>query len=99
MNMQKLMMEAQKMQKKLQNEQKELENSTYERNSSLVNIVINGKKEVKSVKINIEDEISNDDIEMLEDMILVAINDVNKQIDKDTEEKLGKYTQGMPGLF
>ena len=42
MNMQKLMMEAQKMQKKLQNEQKELENSSYEGNSSLVKVVVNG---------------------------------------------------------
>ena len=71
MNMQKLMMEAQKMQKKLQNEQKELENTDYEGNSSLVSIVINGKKEVKSVKINTEDELTKDDIEMLEDMIML----------------------------
>ena len=99
MNMQKLMMEAQKMQKKLQNEQKELENSTYEGNSSLVNIVINGKKEVKSVKINIEDEISNDDIEMLEDMIMVAMNDAVKKADDDKEQRLGKYSQGLTGLM
>ena len=98
MNMQKLMMEAQKMQKKLQNEQKELENSTYEGSSSLVNIVINGKKEVKSVKLNIDDEISNDDIEMLEDMILVAVNDANKKIDDATDKKMSKFGN-IPGLF
>ena len=99
MNMQKLMMEAQKMQKKLQNEQKELENSTYEGNSSLVNIVINGKKEVKSVKIDIDDEISNEDIEMLEDMIMVAMNDAVKKADADKERRLGKYSQGLTGLM
>ena len=99
MNMQKLMMEAQRMQKKLQNEQKELENTTYEGNSSLVKIVINGKKVVKSVKIDIEDEISNDDIEMLEDMIMVAMNDAVKKADDDKEQRLGKYSQGLTGLM
>ena len=35
----------------------------------------------------------------LEDMIMVAFNDAIQQIDKETEEKMSKYTQGMPGLF
>ena len=59
---------------------------------------MNGERKLLEVKIDAE-ELEKDDIEMLEDMLLVAINDVNKQIDKDTEQKLGKYTQGMPGLF
>ena len=46
MNMQKLMQEAQKMQAQLQKTQKEIESSTYEGNSSLVHVVLNGKKEV-----------------------------------------------------
>ena len=99
MNMQKLMMEAQKMQKKLQKEQMELENTTYEGSSSLVTIVINGKNEVKSVKINMEYEISNDDIEMLEDMIMVAMNDAVKKAENDKEQRLGKYRQGLTGLM
>ena len=99
MNMQKLMMEAQKMQKKLQNEQKELENSSYEGNSSLVKVVVNGKKEVKSVKINLEDDITQDDIEMLEDMIMVAMNDAGKKAEADKEQRLGKYSQGLTGLM
>jgi len=99
MNMQKLMMEAQKMQKKLQNEQKELENSSYEGNSSLVKVVVNGKKEVKSVKINLDDDITKDDIEMLEDMIMVAMNDAVKKAEADKEQRLGKYSQGLTGLM
>lgn len=99
MNMQKLMMEAQKMQKKLQNEQMELEKTTYEGTSSLVTIVINGKKEVKSVKLNIEEEISKDDVDMLEDMIMIAMNDAVKKADDDKEKRLGKYSQGLTGLM
>ena len=40
-----------------------------------------------------------DDIEMLQDMILVAVNEASSKIDKMTEEKLGKYGNSMPGLF
>jgi DNA-binding protein YbaB len=36
---------------------------------------------------------------MLEDMILTALNDAMNQIDKETESKMGKFTNGMPGLF
>ena len=45
------------------------------------------------------DDLSVDDKEMLEDMIMLAVNDAITQIDKETEEKMGKYTQGLPGLF
>ena len=99
MNMQKLMMEAQKMQAKLQKEQAELESSKYEGSSSLVNVVLNGKKEVLSVKINIEDEITQEDVEMLEDMIMLAMNDASKKVDLDKEKRLGKYGQGLTGLM
>ena len=57
-----------------------------------------GTKELIRVKIESE-KIEIDEIEMLEDMILVAVNEANKKIDKETEEKMGKYTKGMPGLF
>ena len=99
MNMQKLMMEAKKMQVKLQKEQAELENSTYEGNSSLVNIIINGKKEVKSVKINIDDDITKDDVDMLEDMVMLAMNDAVNKAELDKEKRLGQYGQGLTGLM
>ena len=99
MNMQKLMMEAQKMQVKLQKEQAELENSTYEGKSSLVTVLVNGKKEVKSVKLNLDEDISKDDVEMLEDMIMLAMNDAVKKAETDKENRLGKYGQGLTGLM
>lgn len=99
MNMQKLMMEAQKMQAKLQKEQAELESSTYEGTSSLVTVVINGKKEVTSVKLNMDEDISKDDVEMLEDMIMLAMNDAVKKAESDKEKRLGKYGQGLTGLM
>lgn len=101
MNMQRLMQEAQKMQAQLQKDQKELEKSVYEGSSSLVSLKINGKYEVTEVKINLPegDSIEFDDKEMLEDMIMVAMNDALKKISNDKEKKMGKYGQGLAGLM
>ena len=73
-------------------------NVTFEGKSSLVTVVLNGKKELLSVNIDAE-SLDKEDIEMLQDMIMVAINDAMKQVDKVVEEKMGAYTKGMPGLF
>ena len=86
--MQNLMREAQKMQAQLQKTQKELEQTTYEGNSSLVKVVINGKHEVQSVKFNLDSDFAMDDMEMLEDMVIVAINDAVKKASNDKEAKL-----------
>ena len=99
MNMQALMREAQKMQRELTKTQEELEKTTYEGSSSLVNVVVNGKKQLVSIKINNEDSIEKDEIELLEDMILVAINDALKKADADKEKKLSKYGNGLAGLM
>ena len=99
MNIQNLMRQAQKMQKDLEKSQKELSETTYEGSSSLVNIVINGNKNIVSVKIKADDELTAEDIEMLEDMIVVAFNDAAKKADADKEKKLGKYGQGLAGLM
>ena len=53
---------------------------------------------VISIKIN-NDSLDKDDIEMLEDMLVVAINDAKGKYDKEMESKMGKYTQGIPGMF
>ena len=99
MNIQNLMREAQKMQKNLEKTQKELNESTYEGTSSLVNIVLNGNKNIVSVKIKATEDFSADDVELLEDMIMVAFNDAAKKVDADKEQKLGKYGQGLAGLM
>lgn len=100
MNIQNLMREAQKMQKDLKKVQGELENTEYEGNSAFVKVVLNGNKEMKSIKINYEEELSgSDDMEVLEDMILVAYNEAVKEVDSDREKKLGKYGQGLSGLM
>ena len=96
-----IMQQAKKMQAQLQREQEELEKTEYVGSSSMVDVKINGKYEVLNVKINLPDgeNISSDDIEMYEDMILLAFNDAVKKVNSDKEKKMSKYGQGLAGLM
>ena len=98
MNIQAMMKQAQKLQKEMMEEKNKIDETIYEGKSSIVTAKLKGTKEIVEIKIE-SDNIEKDEIEMLQDMIMVAINDAMKKIDKDTEQKMGKITQGMPGLF
>ena len=98
MNMQALMKQAQAMQKDMLKIKEEIDNSEFEGKSSLVSVVVTGKKEVKSITIAKEDGLL-EDISILEDMIVVAINDAMHKIDLETEKKMGKYSNMMSGLM
>jgi DNA-binding YbaB/EbfC family protein len=97
MNMQALMQQAQKMQKDMEKSQKEVAAMTFTSKQELVEVEMDGNKTVKKITIN--KDIEKDDIEVLEDMILIAVNDCINQADKAMEGKLGKYKSMMPGLF
>ena len=99
MDMKRMMMEAQRMQKELLKIQDDLSKTVYEGESSMVNVKINGDNEVLSVKFNIADDFEKDDFEMLEDMVVVAINDAVCKAKADKEKKLGKYGNGLSGLM
>ena len=99
MNMQAMMKQAQALQKEMMNMKAELDKTEFIGESSLVKVTVNGKKEVLSVTIDKSAELGAEDLEMLEDMVVVAINNAMNEIDKVTEQKMGKYTKGMPGLF
>ena len=99
MNMQALMKQAQKLQKDMMNTKEEIDKTEFVGESSLVKVTMKGTKEVTKVEISHENSLEKEDIEMLEDIIVVAINDAIKKVDDTTEQKMGKYTQGMPGLF
>ena len=86
------------MQKEMMEEKNKIDEKEFTSTSSIVTVIAMGNKTIKSIKIN-ADNLENDDIEMLEDMILVAVNDVMKQIDKEVEEKMGKNLKGIPGIF
>lgn len=99
MNMQAMLRQAQQMQKEMLKSQEEINNTTFIGENGLVKITMKGTKRIEKVEIEKEENFSSDDLEMLEDMILVATNNALEQIEKKTEEKMGKYTKGIPGLF
>jgi hypothetical protein len=91
MNLQKMMQQAQQMQEKLQRQMAEMRIEA-SAGGGMVNVVINGHKQVQSLKIDPE-VVSKDDLEMLQDLIVAAINDAHRRVD----ETLASQMQGMMG--
>ena len=100
MNMQALMKQAQAMQKEITGIKGEIDNSIFEGKSSLVFVKVKGTKEIVEVKfLDGAKDLANDDISMLEDMVVLALNDAFSKVDKTTEQKMGKYSSMMNGLM
>ena len=97
MNMQAMMQQAQKLQKDMMKAKQEIDEKTYTNTQSFVTVEMKGTKEVVKVSIDSEN-LDKDDIEILEDLICVAVNENIKQIEKDTESKMGRFG-GVAGLF
>ena len=95
MNMNALMQQARKMQEQMEKAQEELEQTevTGKAGGDMVQIVMNGKKEVKSVKLS-KAAVDPDDVEMLEDLLVVALKDASQKADELSKSKMG----GMGGL-
>ena len=93
--------QAQQMKKKINQVQDELEKLDIEGQSGggMVKVTVNGKKDVKSVRI--DQNVLNEDVDMVEDLILAAINKAMDNADKISKDKMASLTGGlnMPGLF
>ena len=96
--MQAMLKQAQKLQKEMLETQDVINKTEFTGKSSIVTVKMTGEKQLTDVKIDIE-KVEEDDVELLQDMVMVAVNDAINQINRETESKMGKYTQGMPGLF
>lgn len=99
MNIQAMMKQAQSLQKEMMKAKDEIDATEFTGESSLVKVTVKGTKEVIKVEIDKSNSLDGDDLEMLEDMILVAINEANKKVDAMTESKMGKFGNSVPGLF
>ena len=97
MNMNQLMKQAQKMQADMEKSQEELATKTFESTSGggAVTVKVNGAKEILELKIS-KDAVDPDDVEMLQDLIMAALNDALKKVDSATSQEFGKYN--LPGL-
>ena len=97
---QQAMMKLRKMQKQMQEAQARLEETVYEvtAGGGMVKVEVKGSHEVLSVNINPDALESKDDIEMIQDTIVAALNDANKKLEKDAEETMGQFTGGFGGF-
>ena len=93
MNIKKMLKQAQEMQKKLQ---QEVEEMTVESSAGggMVNITMRGNKELLSVKIDPE-AVDPEDVEMLQDLIMAAVNEASRKVDEAVQEPMGNMTGGM----
>ena len=100
-NMQGMMKQMQKLQKQMAQAQEELNQTEYTgtSQSDLVKVTVNGKRQVLNVEIKPE-AVDPEDVEMLEDVILLALNDALRQVDEKTESTMGQFTKGLniPGF-
>lgn len=101
-NMNNMMKQVQKMQKEMQKTQEAIEEKEFSSTSGggVVEAVVNGKREIVKISID-KDVIDPEDKEMLEDMIVAAINDAMDKAKSFSESEMGKLTGNMniPGLF
>ena len=102
MNQAAMMKQAQKMQQELLRMQEEQENKTYSATTGggMVTATVNGKHEVVDLKINPE-AVDPDDVEMLQDMVIAAVNEAMRTADAEAANNMSRLTGGMNlgGLF
>ena len=96
-----MMKQLQKMQLKMQEMQAELENATVEASAGggMVKVVANGKHDIISITIDPE-VVDKDDVEMLQDLIVAAVNQAREKVQEMQSEQMSKLTGGLsiPGL-
>lgn len=101
-NMNSVIKQAQKMQEEMERVQQETEEEQVEATSGggAVKVVVNGKKELVSIKLD-PDAVDPDDVETLEDLIIAAVNEGVKKAEEIMSERMGAITGGLniPGLF
>ena len=95
-NMQQLMMKAQKMQQDVARTQAELNEREFTASSGggMVSVTVNGNKDVKAIVIN-PACVDPDDVEMLQDLVLSAVNEALRTATRTVEEEIGKITGGL----
>ncbi len=96
-NMQQMLKQAQKMQQQIGKTQEELEAREYEITSGggMVRAKMNGKKELLELSIDPK-AVDPEDVEMLQDLVIAAVNEVIRTVESTAAEEMGKITGGMP---
>ena len=98
-NMNNLMKQAQRMQRQMEESQKELETKefSFKAGGGAVEAVVTGNKDLKKITIS-KEAVDPDDVDMLQDLVIAAVNDAIKKVEQETQRTMGKYSRNIPGL-
>ncbi len=98
-NMANLMKQAQKMQRQMEENQKALEEKefTAKAGGGAVEVTVSGKREITKVSLK-EEVVDPEDIEMLEDLIMAAVNEALRMVEEETSQNMSKLTGGLGGM-
>ncbi|MEE1013956.1 MAG: YbaB/EbfC family nucleoid-associated protein [Clostridia bacterium] len=101
-NMNQMMKQAQKMQEQMLKMQEEMEEKKFEATAGggAVRVVVSGKREIVEIELKPE-VVDPDDIEMLQDLMVAAVNEALRKVEADSASQMGQLTGGLniPGLF
>jgi DNA-binding YbaB/EbfC family protein len=92
-NIQQMMKQAQQVQERLQKQMAELRVEATA-GGGMVTVIVNGAKQIQSLKIDPE-VVSKEDVEMLQDLILAAVNDAHRKVDEELASKMGGLVPGL----
>ena len=98
-SMNNLMKQAQKMQKQMAEQAKEFETKEFEASAGggAVSVTVSGKRELTKVAID-PDAVDPEDVEMLQDMIMAAVNEALRKVEEANQAMMGKFTGGLGGF-
>lgn len=96
---QNMLKKLKQMQRDMLQTQQELEEAIFSSTAGggMVKVDVKGNKQIVKITIDKEAGLEADDLELLEDTLVAALNDVMKQIDEETQERMAPYTAGIPG--
>lgn len=95
-NMNNMMRQMQKMQNKMMKAQEELHEMEFEASvgGGMVTVTANGKREIINIQIE-EEVVDPEDIDMLQDLVLAAVNEVMNKVEEKTDATMGQFTKGL----
>ena len=99
-NMANLMKQAQKMQRQMEEQAKamEVKEFTATAGGGAIEVTVTGTKKIQKIKLN-EEVVDPDDVEMLEDLLVAALNEAMEKVDAESQAAMSKLGGGMPGMF
>lgn len=95
-NMNNLMKQAQRMQRQMEESQKEMETKEFSATAGggAVEVTVSGKRELTGITLK-EEVVDPEDIEMLQDLIIAAVNEALRKVDEESQSNMSKFTGGM----